>query len=95
MRKITKNTLLNYIEEYFDIEKNVNPIRIFDYNNKQIQKGDIIYLIERDIRPKDNFALQFALKKSEELNLKLRIIHPKINYEVESKEKFILIFILF
>ena len=40
-----------------------------DINNKLIKNGKIIYMCEREIRAKDNFALQFALQKSKELNL--------------------------
>lgn len=90
MPRIVKNTLLNYCSQNFELENTVNPVRIFDFNNKPIQKGEIVYLCEREIRVKDNFALKFALQKSKELNLPLKIIHPKINYEHLPKEKFII-----
>ena len=89
MPRIIKNTLLNYIPTDFVIEKTINPAKIFELNNKPIKYGKIIYLCEREIRAKDNFALQFAIKKSKELNLPLKIIHPKINYEYNPKQKFI------
>ena len=89
MPRIIRNTLLNYIPTAFVIERTIDPARIFEFNNKPIRNGEIIYLCEREIRVKDNFALQFALQKSEELNLPLKIIHPKVNYEYEPKEKFI------
>ena len=89
MPKIIKNTLLNYIPTDFEIEQIINPARIFEFNNKPIKNGKIIYMCEREVRAKDNFALQFALQKSKELNLPLKIIHPKINYEYNLKQKFI------
>ena len=89
MPRIIKNTLLNYIPTGFEIERIINPARIFEFNNKPVKNGKIIYLCEREIRAKDNFALQFALQKNEELNLPLKIIHPKINYEYNPKQKFI------
>lgn len=89
MPKIFKNTLLNYIPQYFEIKNFINPLRIFDFNNKPIKKGDIIYLCEREIRVKDNFALQFALQKSRELNIPLKIICLKIKSEYLPKQKFI------
>ena len=89
MPRIIKNTLLNYIQTDFEIEQMINPARIFEFNNKLIKNGKIIYMCEREIRAKDNFALQFALQKSKELNLPLKIIHPKINYEYNPKQKFI------
>ena len=89
MPRIIKNTLLNYIPQDFETEISINPARIFDFNNKPIQKGEIVYLCEREIRSKDNFALQFGLQKSKELNLPLKIIHPKIRCEYLPKQKFI------
>ena len=81
MPRIIKNTFLNYIPTDFVIEKTINPARIFEFNNKPVKNCKIIYLCEREIRAKDNFALQLALQKSKELNLPLKIFHPKINYE--------------
>ena len=89
MPRIVRNTLLNYIPTDFAIEQTINPARIFELNNKPIRNGEFIYLCEREIRVKDNFALQFALQKSSELNLPLKIIHPRIHYEHKSKQKFI------
>ncbi len=89
MPRIIKNTFLNYIPTDFVIEKTINPVRIFEFNNKPIKNGEIIYLCEREVRAKDNFALQFAIKKSKELNLPLKIIHPKISYEYKPKQVFI------
>ena len=89
MPRIIKNTLLNYIPTGFEIERIINPARIFELNNKPVKNGKIIYLCERELRAKDNFVLHFALQKSEELNLPLKIFHPKINYEYNPKQKFI------
>lgn len=89
MIRITKNTLLNYAPANFEVENPVNPARIFETNNNPIKSGNIIYICEREIRVIDNFALQFALQKSKELNLPLKIIHPSVNYENKSKQKFI------
>lgn len=89
MPRIIKNTLLNYISTDIGIEQKIYPERIFEYNNKSVKNGELIYLCEREIRAKDNFALKFALQKSKELNLPLTVIHPKINYEYQLKQEFI------
>ena len=88
MPRIVRNTLLNYISNDIESENIINPARVFDINNSKIQNGYLVYLCEREIRAKDNFALQFALQKSRELNLPLKIIHPKINYEHLLKQIF-------
>ena len=89
MPRIIRNTLLNYISTDFIIEQKTNPARIYELNSKPIRRGKIVYLCEREIRAKDNFALQFAIEKSKELNLSLKIIHPKIKYDYRQKQRFI------
>lgn len=89
MPRIRKNTLLKYVSDKFKTEKAVNIARILKINDSPSKVYNIVYLCEREIRAKDNFALQFALQKSKELNLPLKIIHPKINYEYLPKQKFI------
>ena len=89
MVRITKNNLLKYVPSEFSVESFVNPFRIFKFNNKEIKKGFVVYLMEREIRIKDNFALQFAIQKSNELNQQLKIICARPIYEYESKQNFI------
>ena len=90
MVQIIKNTLLKYLPYKITTETNINPLRIFEYNNKQIlDKGPIIYLIEREMRAKDNFALQFAINKAKELNTTLKIIHKKTSALTVSKRNFL------
>ena len=43
MPRIIKNTLLNYITTDFEIEQIINPARIFEFNNKPVKNGQIIY----------------------------------------------------
>jgi len=89
MPRIIRNTLLNYISNNFKIESCINDSRIFTFDQLPVSAGNVLYLCEREIRAKDNFALQFAIQKSKELNLPLKIIHPKMNYEYLPKQKFI------
>jgi len=89
MPRIIKNTLLNYIPTDFEIEQIINPARIFEFNNKPIKNGKIIYMCEREVRAKDNFALLFAIQKTKEQSLPLKIIYPKVNYEYQPKQVFI------
>ena len=85
MFKISKNTLLNYISDEFEIKKEINPNRIKVVNNSKIKDGNVVYLCEREIRASNNFALQFAIQKSKELNLHLKIIHPKMKFNHKPK----------
>lgn len=89
INKFQKNTLLNYLLPDFQIENDINSKRIFEVNNKEYKKGTVVYLIEREIRLKDNFALQFAIKKASELQSKLKIVYKETSYENKSKKAFI------
>lgn len=90
MVQIIKNTLLKYLPYKITTETNINPLRIFEYNNKPIlANGPIIYLIERELRAKDNFALQFAISKAKEFNTTLKIIHKKTISKTVSKRNFL------
>lgn len=89
MQRIVRNTFHQYIPEKFSAETVVNPARIFELNKAEIKEGNVVYLCEREIRAKDNFALMYAKQKSEELNLPLIIIHPEQTFEFEQKRKFI------
>ena len=88
MHKIKRYTLLDYINSTFKIENFLKEERIFEYNNNPIKDGDIIYLMDRELRLKDNFALNYAIQKSKELNKNFKIIHLKQLYETENKQNF-------
>jgi len=89
MPKNIRYTILSNLANSFEIEKEINQNRITLLNNTNNNGKCIIYLIEREIRAKDNFALQFAFLKANELNLPLKIIHPKITYSYKPKNDFI------
>lgn len=89
MHRIKRNTILEYLPNYFIKETILNSARVFDFNNNAIKEGEIIYLCEREMRAKDNFALQFAIQKSKELGLALKIIILKYSYENKAKQDFI------
>lgn len=89
MVRITKNNLLKYVPLDFSVESFVNPFRIYEFNNKEIKQGSIVYLMEREIRIIDNFALQFAIQKSNELNQPLKTICARPFYEYKPKQGFI------
>lgn len=81
--------MLNYLPKKLSLDDSFNKNRIFDFNHKKIKKGLIIYLIERELRAYDNFALCFAIKLQKELKSDFKIIHHKKNYEFKNKENFI------
>ena len=44
MPKISKNTLLKYQPQKITIETTINPLRIYEFNQKPVLNGDIVYI---------------------------------------------------
>lgn len=89
----TKNHLLNFINPDFETEKLVNPLRCREFNLSS-QKNDskkVIYLMNRNLRVEDNFALNFAVQKAkdETLDLEIYIFLEKFNETPKEKQDFL------
>lgn len=84
-----KGQMHNYLPAVFSAESQVDSDRIFEVDSSPVAQGPVVYLMEREIRLDDNFALNFATQKAKELNKNLKIIHPYKKYEVKEKQTFI------
>lgn len=89
MQRIKKDTMLNYLPTKLDIEEGVNPARIFEFNNNPIKEGAVVYLIEREFRFNDNFALNFAIRTAKELGKSLKVIYFNPPRTSSLKNKFL------
>lgn len=84
-----KYNILKYLPDTITVEQTVNPLRIYDFNNKHIKKGKIVYLMEREYRIFDNFALQFAENISIKYDLRPEVICKNLKFDYISKQDFI------
>lgn len=84
-----KGQMHQYLPDVFEFEEQIKSARIFEPNDEAVNEGIIVYLIEREIRLEDNFALNLAFQKSEELQKPLKLIHHRCKYDNENKQKFI------
>lgn len=89
MEKFTKNNILSFIPEQIVTETKILPERIFEVNNYKINKGTIVYLIERELRANDNHALNFATDLAKKYDMDLILAYQKINYKSKFKNEFI------
>ena len=89
MPRIKRYTLLEYIPNKFLTEKSINSARIYNFNDKKLKKGPVVYLCTREFRYNDNFALQFVFETADKLNEKVKIIFPKIDFEHKPKQLFL------
>ncbi len=89
MQRITRNTLINYLSFPLAFQDDYEQFRVFDFNNKKIKKGKIIYLCQREIRYKDNPALEFAINLKNSLNYDFKVIHLKEKFIHKQKQIFI------
>lgn len=83
-----KGIIINYLPSIFRVESEVNPLRVNDLNNIDEQEGAVIYVMHKNLRVADNFALNFAIAKAKELNRRLKIVHYQKKIEVEGKKLF-------
>lgn len=92
--KLTKHHLLEYINPDFVTEKEVNPHRIYEINQKPDTESNrkVIYLMTREFRAEDNFALNFAKSKNKDFKIviyydkDLDPIKPKLDFLMKNIE---------
>ncbi len=89
MERITKYNMLKYMPDEIETENEVNPARIFfkDTKNKNVAQK-IFYLVTREFRAYDNFALDYAKKLSEKENKPFCTVFKIPEFEIENKNKF-------
>ena len=84
-----RNNILKYIDFSFDEEKFPLQERVFILNNVPIKhKGYVIYLMTREFRFFDNFALRYAKKIAFENNLELKVLYKIPDLATLNKQEF-------
>lgn len=81
---VKKNNLLDFIQSPFYIEERINPQRVFELNKNKSTGSMVIYLITREFRVYDNFALNYAKQFKKDLLLVFLI--P--NFQTKNKKEF-------
>ena len=61
MPKISKNTILKYIPQKITVEKQTNPLRIYDFNQKPLLKGALPLLVHA---PASSYAALFEFMET-------------------------------
>ena len=90
MQKIKRESIISYLPNKILVEKEINHARVFYLKtNPEKLSGYVIYFIERELRVKDNFALNFAIQKAKELNLPLKIIYHRQIFSYKPKQIFL------
>ena len=80
--------MLQYLRNDNLMKDSLNVLRVFHVNNLP-EKGDtVVYLAENELRAEDNFALEYAVQKSEKLNLPLKTIFVKKFFDYQAKQNF-------
>lgn len=82
LNKIVKYTMMEYLPDEPKIEDEINPKRFFKYGQIKNQNGKTFYLITRNFREEDNFAMNYVKSNNGELI----IFAPE--FEVKNKNDF-------
>ena len=52
--------IINNLPVLLKVENTINPSRIYEFQKGISGEGSVIYLMERELRISDNFALRYA-----------------------------------
>lgn len=77
--------MLDFIPDEIICPAEVNPNRVFRLNNKEINDGDVVYVMSRELRLDDNWGFVFSSKLAKKLNKNLRVVInlPECSYRQE------------
>lgn len=82
---VKRGLMLDFIPEGISCPAIVNEHRVHKLNDKKIGKGDIIYIMSRELRLEDNWALLFGLSLAKQHNRKFKIIVQPLPYSKVQK----------
>lgn len=88
MNRIKKYQMLDYISENIEEETTINEHRIYILNKSNKYDGDIYYVIDREFRLNDNYAVQYGRTVAEKENKKFNIIFNCPVFEIKTKQNF-------
>lgn len=71
---VTRNLMLEFVPDEFEIPVEVNASRVFKLNDKAIKDGQVVYLMSRELRLEDNWGLLFAFNLAKEKKRDFKVI---------------------
>ena len=71
---VKRGLMLNFIGDDIICPAQINKNRVFQLNNNEIEKGDIVYVMSRELRIEDNWGLIYAQQTAKFYKRKLKII---------------------
>lgn len=88
---VKRNLMLDFIPDEIVFCAKTDSKRLYPLNNNGVKSGDVIYIMSRELRLEDNWALIFAynLAKSQNIDLKI-IVHLDSNLYSERQKSFLL-----
>lgn len=87
---VKRGLMLDFIPDNIQLEQNVNKDRVFKLNDKKVLSGDIVYVMSREFRLEDNFALIFGLELAKTYDKKLKIcIYLDKDFYSDSQSEFL------
>lgn len=85
---VKRNLMLDFIPDEIVCCPQIDSKRVYKLNNNGIKNGDVVYIMSRELRLEDNWALIFAcnLAKSKNNDLKILVYLDKNTYSEMQKE---------
>ncbi len=81
---VKRGLMLDFISDKIITPSNTSIERVYKLNNHNIKSGNVIYIMNRDLRVIDNWSMIFAINFANQNNLELNVI---INLPEYSKQQ--------
>ena len=88
---VKRGLMLDFIPDEIFCAVQTNLNRVFKLNDKAIVDGDVVYIMSRELRIEDNWALNFTSNLAKKYQNKMKIlINLSDNYNSKHQESFLL-----
>ncbi len=83
---VKRGLMLDFVPDIISKSIQINPARVINYNNTKVKDGDIIYLMSRELRVQDNWALLFAHELAQKHQTNLKVLINPIQFSENQKQ---------
>lgn len=84
---VKRGQMLDFIPDEIILTAEINQNRVFKLNNNELLAGDIVYLMSRELRLEDNWAVVFGLELAKKYKANFKIIVNLSNIKCSEAQK--------
>lgn len=84
---VKRGLMLDFIPDEIILPAEINQNRIFKLNNNEVLAGDIVYLMSRELRLEDNWAVVLGVELAKKYNANFKIVVDMSNITCSEVQK--------